>query len=261
MENRHLTGQHAIVTGGGRGIGAAVSRSLAAFGARVSILGRDAAVLERHARELRDSLGADVAPERCDVSDETDVARAFAAARARFGDAEVLVNNAGQAESLPFLDTSRALWDRLFAVNVTSVYLCTRQALPAMVRAGKGRVINVASTAGLRGYGYIAAYSATKHAVVGLTRSLALEVRKSGVTVNAVCPGYTDTDMAERGVQNVMKMRGVSHDEARAMLARTNARGTLVTTEEVANAVVWLTTAAGGRVNGEAIAVAAGEAV
>ena len=250
-----LEGRHAVVTGGGRGIGAAIAAELARLGARLTLLGRDAARLKETAKVVRDQHGAEVTAVRCEVSSEASVRRAFAQARVAFGDPLVLVNNAGQAVGVALTETDSELWQRMLGVNLTGTFLCTREALPAMLAAGEGRIVNVASTAGLRGYPRTAAYTAAKHGVVGLTRALALETAKRGVTVNAVCPGYTDTDMAAAAVETLAAGRGVSAEEARGMLARTSPRGALATPAEVAALVGWLCTPAAAAVTGEAIVV------
>jgi NAD(P)-dependent dehydrogenase (short-subunit alcohol dehydrogenase family) len=255
----YLRGRHAIVTGGGRGIGAAVARELAQLGARLTLMGRDALALERHVKALDAEFGAEAAAVPCDVSDPREIAEAFSSARSEFGDAHVLVNNAGQAESLPFTETAPDVWDRLLAVNLTGTFLCTQQVLPAMLAAGEGRIINIASTAGLRGYARMAAYCAAKHGVIGLTRSLALETAKKGITVNAVCPGYTDTDMAQQAVRNLVAARGVTAEEALAMIQKVSPRGKLVSPSEVANTVGWLCSPEASAITGQAIAVAGGE--
>ena len=255
MAGAFLAGRHAVVTGGGRGIGGAIAMELAKLGATLSLLGRNAEQLEAQAA----SLPTEVAAVQCDVADEQSVHDAFAAARERFGDPYVLVNNAGQAESVAFTEMSRALWDRMLAVNLTGTMLCTQQVLPAMLNAHGGRVINIASTAGLRGYTKTAAYCAAKHAVIGLTRALALETARSGITVNAVCPGYTDTDMARTAVDGLVAKLGITDDEAVAMLTRINPQRRLVQPVEVASAVAWLCTPESAAVTGQAIAVAGGE--
>ncbi|HEX2190149.1 MAG TPA: SDR family NAD(P)-dependent oxidoreductase [Longimicrobiaceae bacterium] len=258
-EGAYLAGKHAVVTGGGRGIGAAVADELARLGAALTLMGRDRGRLEAQARDLAARRGVEAAAVACDVADEGSVAAAFAESRERLGDPHVLVNNAGQSEGVAFGETTRELWDRMLAVNLTGVFLCTRQVLPAMLEARSGRVVNVASTAGLRGYSRTAAYTAAKHGVIGLTRALALETAKRGVTVNAVCPGYTDTDMAQGAVDTLVRARGITPEDARAMIARPIPRGTLILPEEVANAVGWLCSPGASAVTGQAVVVAAGE--
>jgi NAD(P)-dependent dehydrogenase (short-subunit alcohol dehydrogenase family) len=257
---RYLQGKHAVVTGGGRGIGAAIAGELARLGASVTLMGRDVASLEARADELRKNDGASVAAVTCDVSNPIEVNASFARARERFGDPRVLVNNAGQAEAALFTETTLELWERILRVNLTGAFLCTGQVLPAMIAARDGRVVNIASTAGLRGYARMSAYSASKHGLLGLTKSLAQETAKHGVTVNAVCPGYTsDTSMVRQAMDNVMAARNVSADEALKMVTRLNPRGELIRPEEVASAVGWLCSPAAAAVNGVAIPVAGGE--
>lgn len=257
-----LDGKHAVVTGGGRGIGAAVAAELARLGASVTIMGRDVQVLTAHARELQATVTTEVNAVQCDVADEGSVAEAFAAARERFGAVYALVNNAGQADGALFGETTRDLWDRTLAVNLTGAYECMQQVLPAMLAARGGRIVNVASTAGLRGYARMSAYCASKHGLVGLTRAVAQEVAKAGVTVNAVCPGYTDTGMAQQAVGALIGAgKAGSREEALAMIARINPRRMLVTPHEVASAVAWLCSPAASAVTGTEIVVANGEVV
>lgn len=248
-----LQGKHAIVTGGGKGIGSAIAQALVDQGAKVSILGRDTKALERQAK----SLGAFAY--QCDVTHSGSIEQAFAACFAHFGDPYILVNNAGQAEAAGFADMSRALWDRMIAVNLTGTYLCSQQVIGRMTAARAGRIVNVASTAGLKGYSRISAYCASKHGVVGLTRALAQETVKVGITVNAVCPGYTDTEMVQRGIQGLQTAMGKSAEEAKQMLLRGNPRGTFITPAEVAATVVWLCSPEASAITGAAIPIAAGE--
>ena len=256
---QYLRGRHAIVTGGGKGIGAAIARELARLGAAVTLMGRDRAALRAHGRTLREQLGAQVQEVRCDVSDEPSVQSAFAEARRTFGPAYVLANNAGQGAPALVHEMSRATWDALLAVNLTGTFLCTRQVLPAMLEVGEGRIINIASTAGLKGYKRMAAYTAAKHGVVGLTRALAMDTAKTRVTVNAVCPGYTaDTDLTRQAIANLVGT-GKTPEEAIAMLTRGNPQGRLVRPEEVASAVAWLCSADAAAVTGQAIVIAGGE--
>jgi len=247
-----LADQHAIVTGGGRGIGAAIATRLAQLGARVTIMGRDKGVLDRHAATLGDKAKAIV----CDVTDPAAIEKAFGAV----GEAHVLVNNAGQAKSEKFVDTDPELWHQMIAANLTSTYLCTRQVLPAMITAMRGRIVNVASIAGLKASPRMSAYAAAKHGVVGLTKSLALEVAKFGITVNAVCPGYTDTEMTERGIQELMVAKRLSREEARGMITRVIPRGEMTTPDEVAAVVAWLCLGDSSGITGQTIVVSGGEA-
>jgi len=252
-----LAGQHAVVTGGGRGIGAAVAAALAAEGATISVLGREATRLAARVESLGGAERAQGVA--VDVTDEASVRAAFAAVRARFGRVDVLVNNAGGAGSAPIAKTDVALWRRMLAVNLTGTFLCTREVLPEMTARRAGRIVNVASTAGLVGYAYVSAYCAAKHGVVGFTRAAALECAKAGVTVNAVCPGYTETDMVGAAVANIVAKTGKTESEARAALIAGNPQGRMVQPAEVAGAVLWLCLPASSSVTGQAIAVAGGE--
>lgn len=252
--------RHALVTGGARGIGRAVTQALLQAGARVTVLGRSPLTDDARLALAGSAPAAQRLHAVCaDVADAPALAQAFAAARERFGDIDTLVNNAGQAASAPFLKTDAALWQQMLAVNLTGAMSCTQQALPGMLAAGWGRVVNVASTAAQRGYAYVSAYCAAKHGVLGLTRALALEVASKGITVNAVCPGYTETDLLQDSVDNIVAKTGRSADEARAQLAAGNPQKRLVQPSEVADAVLWLCGAAASSVTGQAISVSGGE--
>ena len=250
-----LNYKHALVTGGGQGIGAAIARQLVAAGAQVTVLGRRLDVVQTLANEMPGQVHAVAA----DVADATQVEAAFAAARARFGPVSILVNNAGQAQSAPFLKTEAALWNQMLSVNLTGSFVCTQAALPDMVQAKWGRVINVASTAGMTGYAYVVAYCAAKHGVIGMTRALALEVAKKGITVNAVCPGYTETTILKESITHVMQKTGRSEAQAREEFTASNPQGRLVQPDEVANAVLWLCAPGASAITGQSIAVCGGE--
>lgn len=246
---------HALVTGGGRGIGAAIARRLVQAGCRVTVLGRKRESVEALAVQYPGQMQAVAA----DVSDPASVQAALAEARAAWGPIGILVNNAGQAESAPFLKTGLDLWQQMLAVNLTGTMLCTQAVLPDMLAAGWGRVVNVASTAGQIGYAYVSAYCAAKHGVIGLTRSLALELARKGVTVNAVCPGYTETDIVRDAIARVVEKTGRSEQDAYGELVRSNPQGRLVQPDEVAETVAWLCGRGTGAVTGQAISVAGGE--
>ncbi len=253
--DRPLSGRRAVVTGGSRGIGAAVALELGLLGANLVLVGRSRPSLQAAARRVRGATGVDVAEIACDVTDEAAVARLAAAADG----ASILINNAGGAESAPLAKTDAALWRRMIELNLTSVYALTRALAPAMIAAGWGRIVNIASTAGLKGYPYVSAYVAAKHGVVGLTRALALEFARTGVTVNAVCPGYTDTPMLDSAVSTIAAKTKRPPDEARAQLAQANPMGRLITPQEVAATVGWLCRPDSSSITGQAIAIAGGE--
>jgi NAD(P)-dependent dehydrogenase (short-subunit alcohol dehydrogenase family) len=249
-----MTGKRAAVTGGGRGIGGAIARALAAAGAEVTILGRTISTLDQHAEALRrDGLGVKVAP--LDVTDEASVSQAFA----KLGSVDILINNAGIAHVAPFEKTAVEDWERVFRVNLLGAVLCSQQVLPKMIERKWGRIVNIASTAGLKGYTRLSAYTASKHALIGMTRALALETAKTGVTVNAVCPAYTETDMTAEGIKNISARLQTSVEEARKQLTKQIPQGEMVQPEQVAAAVLWLCSAEAARVTGIALPIAGGE--
>jgi NAD(P)-dependent dehydrogenase (short-subunit alcohol dehydrogenase family) len=227
-------------------------------GARVSAAGRRAEPLQALVSSL--PQGSAVVIDGFDVTDDEAIARGLTRARAAFGPISILVNNAGEAPSAPFERTSLETWAHVLNVDLTGVFRVTKAAAADLRGFGAGaRVVNVASTAGLAGYAYVSAYCAAKHGVVGLTRALALEWAKSGVTVNAVCPGFTETPLIEKAVANIVAKTGRSAEAARAELARANPQGRLVEPREVADAVLWLVSPGASAINGQAVAVAGGE--
>lgn len=272
-----LQGRHAFITGGGRGIGLACARALLAQGASVTIAGRDGDALERAAATLRAETaetGKSVSAPRgqtpvmqlprvavcaLDVTDEAAVRAAFVAAAQELGPVTILLNNAGQAQPAPFAKTTSQHWQNMLNVNLTGAFHCTQAALPQMLEQGWGRIVNIASTAGLKGYKYVSAYVAAKHGLIGLTRALALELATKNITVNAVCPGYTETDIVQDAIANIMQKTGRSEEQARAELAAGNPQQKLVQVQEVANAVAWLCLPASSAMTGQSIAVAGGE--
>jgi len=256
VAHRPLAGQHALITGAGQGIGAAIARALAADGATLTLLGRRRETLDALAESLGDAATGVVT---ADVTDEVMLAEAFASARAQRGPIAILVNNAGQAESAPFRRTTVELWQRMIAVNLTGTFLCAQLALPDLLQASAGRIVNIASTAGQRGYAYVTAYSAAKHGVIGLTRSLALELACTNVTVNAVCPGFTETEMLLQSLANIVQQTGRTDAAARAELVKTNPQGRLVQPDDVAAAVRWLCSAGAQSVTGQCVSVSGGE--
>jgi len=253
-----LENKLAFITGGGRGIGRAIALAFAREGASVSLVARTRAQIESVADEVR-SMGGSAAAFECDVAMFGEVERAFELTRKEFGRPPViLVNNAGIAETAPFIKTDEAMWNRHLAVNLTGTYHCTRFVLPGMLVEHWGRVINISSIAGKTGAPYISAYAASKHGVLGLTRTLALEMASTGITVNAICPGYVDTEMTARGVENIVARTGISPDEAVKALEGMSPQNRMVTPEEVAALALLLASEEGRGINGQAINVDGG---
>lgn len=249
----------ALVTGGGRGIGRAIALAFASEGAGIVVAARTLAQVEGVAQEITDQFHSNALAIACDVSDVKSVEAMFAQTVEFFGrGVDILVNNAGIAESAPIGKTDDELWNRHLAINLSGSFYCTRAALPAMAERGWGRIINMASIAGKTGAPYIAAYSASKHGLLGLTRSTALEVAAKGITANAICPGYVDTDMTTRGVENITKKTGRSAEEAMEAIRRMSPQNRLVTSEEVAALALLLASEEGGAINGQAINVDGG---
>lgn len=253
-----IAGRHAVVTGAGQGIGAEIAQVLATAGARLTLIGRNPASLESTAAALR-RLGAQALVAAADVTDRQSLDAALTTARAKFDAVDILVNNAGQAQSAPIAKTDDALWGRMLAVNLTGTFYGIRAVLPEMIGRGFGRIVNVASTAGLKGYAYVAAYCAAKHGVVGLTRAAAREIAKHDITVNAVCPGYTDTPLLQNAAQKIQAATGRTADEAVAVLASANPQGRLIEPREVAHAVLWLCSPGSESITGQSIEISGGE--
>jgi NAD(P)-dependent dehydrogenase (short-subunit alcohol dehydrogenase family) len=254
VEDMLLQGRHALVTGASRGIGAATARTLAAAGARVSLLAREREPLTALERSLREA-GFEASPVVADVVDANALDAAFAAAMQTFGPVDILVNNAGRAESRAFAQTDPEFWAEMLDLNVSAAYRCTRLVTGGMLERGWGRIVNVASTAGLTGAAYVSAYCAAKHALVGLTRALAAEFATRGVTVNAVCPGYTQTDSLEAAVANVVRRTGRDPADARAAILQSAGQRRAIRPEEVARVVVRLCAPESDGRSGEAIPI------
>lgn len=250
-----FAGRHVLVTGASRGIGWAIARRFAAHGAVLSLVSRERTALQARCAELGGAARGFAA----DLGAGAAGAAAVAEAIAENGAIDILVNNAGLGLSQPFAKMDAAHWDSMIALNLTSVFHVTRAAIPAMLAAGQGRIVNIASTAGLTGYPYVAAYCAAKHGVIGMTRALAREYAKTGITVNAVCPGYVETDMTAASIANIVAKTGRSEADARQDLAKLNPQGRLVQPDEVADAVLWLAAPGSAAITGQAIAVAGGE--
>jgi 3-hydroxybutyrate dehydrogenase len=257
-----LENKIALITGGGRGIGRAIALQFAREGAQVAIAARTLEQVEQVAREITAQFQKVALPLVRDVSDVASVERLFKDVNERFGRGpDILVNNAGIAETAPLIKTDDELWDRLLAINLSGTFYCTRAALPPMMERGWGRIINIASIAGKTGAPYIAAYSASKHGVLGLTRSAALEYAAKGITVNAICPGYVDTEMTTRGIENITRKTKLTAEQAMDSLKKMSPQNRLVTAEEVAAVALLLASEEGQGINGQAINVDGGSVV
>jgi NAD(P)-dependent dehydrogenase (short-subunit alcohol dehydrogenase family) len=249
-----IRGRHALVTGGGSGVGRAIALALAGAGIDVTICGRREAGLAEVTRESGRIFGI-----AADVTDEAAMASLYSSAEAAHGPIDIVVANAGISGSAPAHRTALTDWQRTLDVNLTGAFLTVKPALAGMAARKHGRIVFVASTAGLKGYPYVAAYVAAKHGVVGLMRALAVETAKSGVTVNAVCPGFVETEMLEESIQRIVEKTGRSADEARASLASTNPQGRFIEPQEVAAAVLWLCGDAARSITGQTISISGGE--
>ncbi|MEM6462532.1 MAG: SDR family NAD(P)-dependent oxidoreductase [Pseudomonadota bacterium] len=249
-----LSGKHAVVTGGGSGVGASIATALAQAGATVTISGRRQDVLDETAGSS-DRISAF----QCDVTDPDSVKRLFSEAGHANGGVDIVVANAGAAESVPFHKEALMAWQKTIDVNLTGAFLTMQSGLASMAGRGWGRIITIASVAGLKGYPYIAAYCAAKHGLVGLTKSVAMEVAKKGITVNAICPGYTETPMLDQTLQNITDKTGMSREEAADTLLRQNPTGQFVQPEEVAQMVLWLCGPNSASITGQALSVSGGE--
>jgi len=257
--SKPLDGQHALVTGASRGIGAAVADALAEAGATLSLTARNNTDIIEVAQALAKKHGVAVTGYAADATDAEQVEATVRAATAAGSAPTILVNNAGGADSVPFLKETRAQWDHTLTLNLTSTFVAMQAVLPTMIEAGYGRIINMASTAGLKGYAYVSSYCAAKHGVIGLTRATALETARKGITVNAVCPGYTDTPMVADAIDKIVEKSGRTREEAIATIAATNPQQRLVDPAEVAAAVLWLALPSSSSITGQSIAVAGGE--
>lgn len=259
LKSKSLDGVVAAVTGGGRGIGLACAQELASRGAVVAILGRNEERLKLAEETLVKSFGKRFFATQIDVADPGSVADAFSRVKSKVGAIQILVNNAGVGVSSPFQKLSLDSWNQILEINLTGTFLCTHEVLPSMMDAKFGRIVNMSSTAGVKGYKYVTAYTAAKHGIVGLTRSLALEVASSGITVNAVCPGFTETDLLSESVAKAASKTGRKVDEIRKEFLSSNPQGHFIKPEDVASTVAWLCEAEQGSINGQAIVISGGE--
>lgn len=249
-----LSGKHVVITGGGRGIGAAIAKQFDELQADITLMGRSEAPLAETAESL-----SNASYQTADVTSQESVAAAFNRAREKNGPVAVLINNAGAASSAPFEKTSEKLWQDMLAVNLTGIFHCQQQVLKDMREAKWGRIINVVSTAGLIGYAYVTAYCAAKHGAIGLTRALALETARDGITVNAICPGFTETDLLEDSIKNIMDTTGRDREAAEKSLKAVNPQRRFIQPEEIATTAAFLCAPGSESITGQSLAVAGGE--
>jgi len=254
-----LAGRHAVVTGGSRGIGAACAHALAGLGASITLIGRTPETLAERAAAITEAHGVETEWEAADVPDAEALKAALADTAERLGPVTVLVNNAGGTQSATIARVTPGIWSETIALNLTAAFTASQAVLPAMVERRFGRIVNVASTAGLKGYAYVDPYCAAKHGLIGLTRAMALELARTGVTVNAVCPGFADTDMTRESVAAIAARTGAGEQDARAALEAMNPLGRLIHADEVAEAVAWLCKPSSEGITGIAVPVAGGE--
>ena len=249
-----LSGKHALVTGGGTGSGAQIALLMARNGAQVTIAGRRLEPL------IKTAAGQErIYPEQCNVTDEKSVQELFQTSEKARGSFDIVIANAGMARSAPLHKTDFELWQSTLSVNLTGSFLVARAGLQAMLKIGWGRIIFVASTAGLKGYPYVTAYCAAKHGIVGLTRSLALETAKKGITVNAICPGFMETPMLNESIKTITDKTGLSESEARASLVSGNPQGRFIQPDEVASMIMYLCSEHASSINGQALSLSGGE--
>jgi len=253
-QQQHLFGKHVLITGASRGIGAAIADAFDRHGVKLSLLGRTETTLEEKCGTLNQGL-----PIVADVTQEQTLVDAFETARKHHGPIDILINNAGGAVAKPFLKTSWTHWQNEIQLNLTSVFLCTQLAISDMQKQNWGRVINIASTAGQKGYPYVSSYCAAKHGVIGFTRALAHEFAQSPITINAICPGYTDTDMVQQAIKQIANKTSRNKAQAEAELLKANPQGRLVQPQEVANTALWLCSEHSNTVHGQSISLAGGE--